>query len=286
MSTPKAKPRPPAGIRRGVTMIELMIGMGIMALLMLTLAAFAGGVYQSTEYSQGYGQATQHGRVVMDRINRTLRGATANEQFPGGIVVAETVSGWRFPDALVVWSPETDPADPDGLPRVGELVVICLHPTRPNELIEITDRGNTTIAPAVSATSSWQATVENLKTSDSAKRVLLTDLVRVATVPEAGTENPQANRGCVRFEVQLSPPAAEWDDYLAGNLDWDQINWAQSVSSSQTGLRQTWLRYELQLVPGATPAANPTEAMPSVPFLGSAALFYTMDRDPSVESGS
>ncbi|HOM18912.1 MAG TPA: hypothetical protein PLQ00_16390, partial [Thermoguttaceae bacterium] len=56
------------------------------ALMALSRAAAIGAAY-----TDGVGLTTQHARVVLDRIARTVREATANEQFPGFIVVADQV---------------------------------------------------------------------------------------------------------------------------------------------------------------------------------------------------
>ena len=107
--------------------------------------------------------ATQHARVALDRITRTIYGATANEQFPGCIVVAETINGWRYPDTLVIWRPNGAAANPNGLPRYCELVIYCPHPNNPNQLVEITAPTDTRTVPAVTDTSSWQSEIAAIK---------------------------------------------------------------------------------------------------------------------------
>ncbi len=99
--------------------------MTIMLMVVGTMGALTRTVEQEFEYCDGYGAATQHARIALDRIAENVRRATANQNFPGCIVVAETENSYRYPDALVVWRPAGVPAAPDGLPRFNELIIYC-----------------------------------------------------------------------------------------------------------------------------------------------------------------
>src|SRR5258708_17011820 len=46
---------------------------------------------------------SQHARVTVERISRTVGEATATDQYPGAVVVSTTLSGFGYPDMLVVW---------------------------------------------------------------------------------------------------------------------------------------------------------------------------------------
>ena len=124
-----------------------MIAMSIMVIVMGSLGAMAKAVNEGALYGETYGTATQHARVAMERIAATVRGATTSDEFPGMIVITETVSGYQFPDLLVVWYPDGDPVDPDGLPQVNELRVYCPNSQSPNELLEITFPDDTRTVP-------------------------------------------------------------------------------------------------------------------------------------------
>src|SRR5690606_24707728 len=120
---------------RGVTLVELLIASIIMTMLAAAMGTMANAVYQSTEYGHGYGTITQHARVVSERINAAIAGATASAEFPGALVLEELVAGEYFPDVLVVWNPTGAAVDPEGKPRVNELVVYRHHPSQRNTLI-------------------------------------------------------------------------------------------------------------------------------------------------------
>ncbi|HPP53383.1 MAG TPA: hypothetical protein PK777_10560 [Thermoguttaceae bacterium] len=234
------------------------------ALMALSRAAAIGAAY-----TDGVGLTTQHARVVLDRIARTVREATANEQFPGFIVVADQVGPWRFPDTLVVWHPESAPADPTGLPRFSELVIYCSYPTEPAWLMEIRVPDDTRTVPAITDTSAWQAELAAIKASASPTAVRLTDRMRTCTSGELG-EQPRA---ALRFEARYRPSLEEYAAYKAGTTAWTALSWPQSMYGPNVGLRQAWVRIELQL---ASEEENSQEI--SYPFFGSAALYYPLSK--------
>ena len=54
--------------------------------------------------------------------------------------------------------------------------------------------------------------------------------------------------------------------------------WVQGVYGSQSGLRQAWLRFELQLMPSEISADRDSSGQQAIPFFGSAAVYYEMHR--------
>src|SRR5436190_18075212 len=54
--------------RRGLTLIELMISIMILSFTVAALGMMSRAVDISSEYNQGYGTATQHARVTLDRF--------------------------------------------------------------------------------------------------------------------------------------------------------------------------------------------------------------------------
>ncbi len=188
-----------------MTLVELLVAMSLLVLVAGTLAGLTRTSQQGFEYCEGYGAATQHARVAIERIARTIYGATANEQFPGCLLIAETVNAWRYPDTLVVWRPSGTAAAPNGLPLYCELVIYCPHPNNPNQLVEITAPGDTRTVPAITDTATWQSQIAAIKISAQAKVVNLTGLLRscpISTVSGAAARSstlrdapaPLANR--------------------------------------------------------------------------------------------
>jgi len=258
-----------------MTLLELLIAISIMTMIVAGLGVMAHGIQQAYEYTEGYGTATQHARVALDRITKTVSEALANEQFPGFIVVAETEGAWRFPETLVVWHPTGSAADPAGLPRFNELVIYCPDANSPNKLDEITVPSDTRTVPPVSNQTQWATEVQAIKKNSSAQIVALTTLLRTCT-SSVGI-SPKL-RGAVRFESRLHPADDQWAQYKAGTLAWNSLYWVQGMYGSQTGLRQAWLRMELQLIPGAQWVASDPRGQRAVPFFGSAAVYYQVHR--------
>ena len=261
---------PPIAVpHRGVTLLELLIALSIMVMVVGTLGGIAKTIQLGFEYNQGHGAATQHARVVLERITKTAREATANEAFPGLMVLADQVGVWRFPDTLVVWHPAGQPAFPQGLPRLNELVVYCPDPNDPGTLAEIT----TEDTAALSADQAVRASqIEAVKKSSTSHVTTLTELLRTGSVDVNGQG---ALRGAVRFEVLVRPSDAQWAD---AGIPWEQLPWVQGIYGSQIGLRQAWVRIELELMAGEPPAPGAVDCRQVIPFFGSAALYYTMNR--------
>jgi hypothetical protein len=244
----------------------------ILTMFAATIGALALGVQHGHQFASGTSLATQHARVVLQRIQRAIGIARANEQFPGCVAFSQRIGTWTFPDTLVVWRGDVTATDPAGLPLMKELVIYCPDPTAPQRLLEITVPNDTSRAPAWSDTTAWNQCLATIKNSNSATKVELTDRLRTAAIPEA------ANGGTVtaaRFDVLLRPSEKSWQDYKSGKVAWDSLAWAQGVRGAKTGLRQVCCRIELQLSAGAV--GSQTEPL-ILPFAGSAANYFALKR--------
>jgi len=249
--------------------------MSVLAMVVGTLGALATGVQQGYEYTQGYGTATQHARTALERIARSVEGATASEQFPGLMVLADFEGTSRFPETLVVWHPSGTAADPNGLPRFNELVIYCPDGYIPSNHVEITVPTDTRTVPAVTDQAQWAAEIQAIRKNAAAQKVTLTGLVRTCAVSDTP---PLKWRGAVRFESRLRPSGDQWAQYKSGTVQWTDLNWVQGIYGSRTGMRQAWLRIELQLMPGAAWSATNPAAQRAAPFFGSATVYCEMHR--------
>lgn len=271
--------------RTGMTLLELLLAISIMVIVVGALGGLAKAVQLSSAYSEGHGSATQHARVALERIARTVNEAIANESFPGFIVLAEEEGIWRFPDTLAVWNPDeqvlqTHPErlpldDPSRQPYYDELVIFCPHPTEPNLLLEVIP-GDARGVPPIENEAAWASDIAVIKTSPASRRVTLTNLLRTCSVTGV---DASVQRGAVRFEARLRPSASQWQAYQDGSITWETLPWVQGIYASTTGLRQAWLRTELQLMPGQQTAADDPGGQQVVPFLGSAAVYYRLERE-------
>lgn len=256
--------------RAGMTLVELMVAMVLMATMTGVLATLTLAMRQGWEHNSGHALAAQHARVALERISRAVSTATANEDMPGFYVVYETVGTDRYPDTLVVWKPNGPATSPTGLPRIKECVFFCPDPTAPNRLLEITAPTDNRTIPLTESLNStlWRNNLAAIKTASTSKKTVLTDLLRTATPTSSS-----ALRGAVRFEHDMRPT---WQDWYNSSIAWSNLSWPQHLYSQDTGVRQAWVRIELQLTPGKTETAMVDNSV--VPFFGSAVLTYTMQR--------
>lgn len=252
--------------------------MAVTGIMAVTLGTLATSVRQTGDFTGGQSDALQHARVVLDRIERLVNQARTTETYPGVVVVDESVGSYRFPDTLVVWRPTGAPQNPSGPPLVKELVIICPNPTNTGELVEITALNDTrTIAlnDAGLNTTAGRQLINGIKTATSSTKVSLTPLLRTASAA-SGASNI---RGCVRFECELHPTASELSTFRTSGGTWGNLNWAQSLYSGTYGVRQVWLRTELQLLSEARNADGSVPVTAStLPFYGSSALYYSIPK--------
>jgi hypothetical protein len=257
-----------------LTLTELLIAATIMVMIVGAMSMLAMTVHSANDHCQGQSLAAQHGRVVIDRIVRSVSGATTSESFSGCLVITEQVGAWKFPDTLVVWLPTGTAADPNGLPRIGEIVLYTADPAQPNCLLEVRLPGSTQIVPAESDTAAWRTLAASLRTDPTAQRITLTDRVRTGVLVEQAGPLQAANmRACLRFHRLISPSEAEWADYKAGTVHWDELTWPLDAYSSLAGTRRVVCQMELQIFPGDTSSSTT-----AVPFFGSAGITYHLNR--------
>ncbi len=255
--------------RRGLSLPELLASMLILTLIAGALGSVATGVRSSNSYCTGHTQAAQHARVTLARIEANIERATANESFAGCRVFSTTVSGFAFPDALIIWKPTGNAASPTGLPRVHELLLYTPNPSVANELLEIREPSNTAAAPAASATTSWNTLISNLKSSNTATRTVLTNRLHTARPTTSGSLC-----GCARFLIMAGPTDAQWAAYRAGTLTWDQLDWPLDRYGSTTGSRQVACQMEL-LVDASDGVSTSGQV---IPFFGSASFGYQLNK--------
>lgn len=253
----------------GLTLVELLSALTVMVMLSAALLAVTTTVENGASYIGGREIAAQHGRVVVDRIQRTLHSAHANELFPGFIIEEEQIDTWRFPHTLVVWSPQGDPVDPDGLPRWNEIVIFAPVPNNPTEFAQYRLPGSGSISLNSDGTLNYN--FNNLQYLNGG---VLTNLVRVGKVSSSGYETDVP---AVRFHVVHSPSEADWASYKAGSTAWTDLSWVQDIRSNQTGLRQSWCRFEVQILPGDDAKDEDPTTDKAVPFFGSGALYYQLE---------
>ncbi len=252
------------------------MAMAVMVIIGGVVAGLASAVQTSNEYAQGVASATQHGRVALERIARTVQTATASEDFHGCAAVDLAVGAYRVSDVLVVWHPSGAPANPAGPPLARELVIYGPDPGDPRSLVEVTP-ADTDVRAMPSPNSDyagWAAFIDGLLKSSSGTKTPLTDLLRVSAV----TSGTTSLRGAAHFECRAAPSAAEWSAYRAGTLAWDALPWPQGLFGSRMGVRQVHVTIELQLMPRAAASGQASAGDLAIPALGSATMNYGLSK--------
>lgn len=262
--------------RRGLTLIELMIATSIMTIMAGVLGGLALSVQMQSRHSQGHGEAVQHARVVLDRMQRAMHEAQTSPSFPGFHVVADTYGTYKLPDTIVIWKPQTTAVDPKGLPRWNEVVVYAPRPTSPNILLEIRNPSDSRVVPPLTDTTAWRNELITLKASNTTEVVELTPLLRTANIATVGVPRLHA---AIRFDTLTRPDDVQWAQYKSGTRSWENIDWVQSIYGTKTGLRQHWCRIELQLQPGVDADLDDTTGQSALTFFGSAAVYQKMPHD-------
>lgn len=286
-------------INYGLTLLELLLAISIMVVVIGSLTAVSSGVQQSNEYGDAYGTATQHGRVVLDRIRRMANEAMANEQFPGMLVFSESELATSMPEVLVIWHP-TDgatgnpqrvaPANPQRLPLYKELRIWCPDLNAPHQLLEITVPTDTREVPPLTDTS-WPDNIRAIRQSPSSQKVVLTDRMHTSMLTNSSSGKQW---GTVRFTTRSFPSQQDLKNYNDHKNDgnpntrvcWENLPWSMGIYNSQTGLRQVWVRVELQVNATSVNVATRSEARPPVPFFTSAAIYFSLDKSKVPANGS
>lgn len=260
--------------RRGMTLPELLIASAVTAMIGLTLAGITAAVNTGNDHVAGRATATQHARVTLERIRRTIDQAHGSESFPACVVFADTIGTQHFPDTLVVWQPTTTATNPTDLPTVGELVIYAPAATDAGVLLECTNRSSTAAVPTLSNTTAWFTLIDDFLTSNSASRVELTNLVRTAEVrTTALLSSTSAERAAIRFHVFMTPSETEWTQFRAGTRTWDNVAWPLDFRGANVGVRRVVCQLELQLLPRRDGADDDT-----LPFFGSFPHTHTLNR--------
>jgi hypothetical protein len=251
-----------------MSLAELSLSLAILALVATSIGTMAMSLQTVTTYTRGQSNATQHGRVVLDRLDRNLQAANVSESFPGLMVVSWTEGASTFPDTLVIWKPAGSAVAPTGVPRANELVIIRPNPSVPNSLIEITNPSEpATVTYSSSDQANWRTLVTTLTNRSNAVKVELTSMLRTASTGST-------RRGCVRFRYRSAPTDAEISSYRAGNSTWTALSWPQDSAGTTMGMRCLGCFAELQLVP----ESSGNTADDALPFFGSTLLWRVVNR--------
>jgi len=255
--------------KRGLSLAELLVASAVMGIICLSFGTLAMSVQMANEYSQEKNLVGQHARVILQRVERTIQGAHASEGFPGIVPITYYYASYDFPQAIAVWDPDGVPLG--DYPHVDELVFFAVDRDNPNRLLEIRTDSDSSAAPDLTDEASWRTLVADLIKSSDSEIVEISDLVRAGA---AGANYYST----LRFQTRVLPSDADIAAARAGTVDWEDLNWATSIYSSQAGVRQVWCHFEWQLVPSDNIDQHSRLQEQAVPFFGSSAIYYQVTK--------
>jgi len=183
--------------RPGLTLVEMLLALTVGALIMGALAVFTEAVSRAWARGESLASSSQQGRVALERIRRDVREA---------IWVARPEG---LPDTLALWADDRHATN--RAMDLREIVLICPHPSHPNELVRITQdvpASSNVVLPVAGLSDPWLMTT--LKLWPYARRTLLSEHTRAvcfacedwADGPSDGT-GPDRRMVISRFEVDV-----------------------------------------------------------------------------------
>jgi prepilin-type N-terminal cleavage/methylation domain-containing protein len=260
--------------RRAFTLAELLCAVAILTILAGAMATLSYGVGNANDFCRGQNEAAQHARVALERIRRNVLSCKASENFPGCMVASTTVNSYVYPDRLLIWKSDGVTAAATEYPKRSDLIIYTYNPSRPNELLEVTNTNTTALVGNSNAY--LNSVVDAILASGTTTKTVITDRLDIATtggstsvrLAELLTDN--GARGMLRFRIIMSPSATQWSEYKAGTRTWSNIDWPLDQYGSNFGSRRVSCLTELQML------AEDTGEDPAVPFFGSATKVYQL----------
>lgn len=235
--------------RQGLSLPELVISLLLLGMLAAGTASLSQVGRLATEQSRQWDAQAQTGRVAVQRIRQSVKGAFGSNAFPAVVVFPTLHSGGYVPDTLVVWKPigSSTPQSPQGLPMTDELLFYFPDPTDPQRLIESRVTDFPMPAPALTDTSGWTSLLTSAKTDDSS-----TDWIELSRDLRIANVAPSTNRAVVHFHISYAPADAEFANYTANATAWEDLPWPLGLVSAELGSRRAICNIELQMkLPGA-----------------------------------
>jgi hypothetical protein len=259
-----------------MTLIELVIAATITSLMSVVLGGLVLAVHTARTHCEGYEEATAQSQAAIDRISYMVSQAgvyrlTGESPVLGVATVAADWGGEDIPHILVVWSGGRSGGMADDgvvtrLPKVNELVIYTGDPADPSRFVELMVPGNSSDIDFADA--GFDAAIEALVASPSAELVLLCDRLRALSL---GAPSPM-DIGGVRFQVEFTPTDDEIAAETPGTAEWNDLRWAQTLVTGESGVRQATVRIEMQVE--RQRAGDGNEALTAIPFFGSASYRY------------
>ena len=266
----------------GLTLVELLVALVVVSLIAAATAGLAQAIGQLASAASDVSGTADEAKMVLGFVEGLVREAHGSHAFPGLAVFADEPTG-QYPDTLVVWSPEDEPADPSGLPLFSEIVVVTPHPDDAGRLLVLEDRTDQRPVPPLSDIDAWQAALDAWRRTLADSATVLTTRLHVPgwDANGAGGAAPLADyRPALRFYVESRPSPDEWDAYRAEQAAWDELRWPLGLVDRERGTARTRCRIEIQLrTDGGAGAGGEPRSTPVLVFAGSEAASFVVEKN-------
>ncbi|MDA7952128.1 MAG: prepilin-type N-terminal cleavage/methylation domain-containing protein [Pirellulaceae bacterium] len=258
--------------RQGMTFLELMISMTILSAIVGTMGIIALSMEAHYQNQQGRANASQHARVVFERINRVVHQASSNNVFPGLLAVDTDINGVSFPGTLVVWKTDR-PIEKELKPLYSELIVFSFDPDRPQNIVQFQNLSDTREVPPIDQTGTWKSEIAAFKANGLTTKLVLTKLLRTRTVADSNSV------GILRFKTRYLPSEEELESYKNKTKSWELLTWPTTPFQKESRLRQVLCQTEIQLLPTAKGQREDPTGETSIAFFGSSTHYYPLNKN-------
>lgn len=211
--------------RNGITLVELIVGIALMALVAAALSAMSQHVLQASESVERVNQSSQEVAVIQRQFEKLTGSRVVTEDFPGIRIVVSN-SGRQ---GIAIRDRGTS-----NVPLRNELVFLTCNPSQPNELCLFRSNDTQSIS-GVAVDAIWTAVFEATVNSGISERTVLTS--HLAQASDVGTV-----KGLQFWQEDIRPSATELSSYADGLIDWEELEWPQSNFTAAMGSQRHHVR--------------------------------------------
>lgn len=215
--------------RQGLTLVELVIGIALMAMVATSLSMMTEHVMQSAGNVERLNEATQVNLALQRHFETMCAAAIVTDDFPGVQMVTTPTgqSGVAIRDTLG-----------PSLPTQDQIVFLTYDPLNPE--LWCLFRSNTKASvPAATDGVAWSALFQSTISSVGSEKNVVTEKLVVTT-------DVTGRQAVTVFQESQQPSEAEIADYRGGSLAWADLNWPQDKYTAEYGVQR--LRISIMLM--------------------------------------
>lgn len=211
--------------RHGITLVELIVGIALMALVAGALSAMSNHVLQASESVERVNQSSQVAAVIQRQFEKLAAKRIVTDNFVGIRLVVSN-SGRQ---GIAIRDSGTS-----NVPHRNEILFLTCNPRQPNELC-LFRSNDTRKLSGHAAESVWTSAFDATINSGVSERIVLTR--NLAEKDELGVSD-----GIQFWTEDLRPSSDELSDYEDGLKSWDELSWPQGNFTATMGSQRHHFR--------------------------------------------